>query len=100
MTELTSEVAPTETIAPTDGQRQALAEVIHYALGLDDYGVANDDERQEVLDIADAVFAAIHIVQPVPTTDKRPWRCADCGDRFATDRTKAHVALVYAPRPA
>tara|TARA_R110002051_G_scaffold314950_3_gene392637 strand:+ start:5370 stop:6122 length:753 start_codon:yes stop_codon:yes gene_type:complete len=39
--------------------REALAEKIHYALGRDDFGVANDDERDDVLDIAAKVMAVL-----------------------------------------
>lgn len=38
--------------------REALAEVLHYAQGFDDWGVANGTEREWSLDIADAVLAA------------------------------------------
>jgi len=37
-------------------KREELAEVIHYGLRRDDYGVANEDERDEVLTVADAVI--------------------------------------------
>lgn len=38
--------------------REALAEVLHYAQGFDDWGVANETEREWSLDIADAVLAS------------------------------------------
>ena len=54
---------------PTDDEREALAEVLHYAQGFDDWGVANDEEREGALDIADAVLAAgfRHPAQTEPT---------------------------------
>jgi hypothetical protein len=39
--------------------REVLAERIHAALGRDDFGAANDDERDEMFDVVDAVFAEL-----------------------------------------
>lgn len=39
--------------------REALAEQVHQALGRDDFGAADDDERDEVLTVADAVIKAL-----------------------------------------
>ena len=38
---------------------ERVAEAVHYAQGFDDYGVANDDERQDAEDIARAAVAAL-----------------------------------------
>ena len=38
---------------------ERVAEAVHYAQGFDDYGVANDDERQDAEDIARAAIAAL-----------------------------------------
>jgi hypothetical protein len=37
--------------------REALAEALHYAQRFDDWGVANEEEREWSLDIADALLA-------------------------------------------
>lgn len=47
---------PTEDDRITEA-REALAEALHYALRRDDWGAANDDERQEMLEAADALTA-------------------------------------------
>lgn len=39
--------------------RERLAEVLFLSFGMDDWGVANDDERAEWLSAADTVIAAL-----------------------------------------
>jgi len=39
--------------------REVLAGHVHEALGLDDFGAANDDERDEMLTVADAIIGAL-----------------------------------------
>lgn len=53
------------------GIRDMLAEQLHSALGRDDFGAANTEQREEVLAIADTLLgsAALVIVSPVPTED-------------------------------
>ena len=50
--------------------REALAERMFYAAGCDDWGVANDDERTEWLEQADAVFASGILQDSADTWDE------------------------------
>ena len=43
-----------------DNQIEAGAEAIHHASGYDDYGVANECEREDSRDLARAAYAAFH----------------------------------------
>lgn len=37
---------------------------------------------------------------PPPATDPRPWRCIDCGDRFAREQITGNHRTELKPRPA
>lgn len=43
----------------TDALMERLAEKLHYGQGYDDWGVANDDERGEALDLANEVLPIV-----------------------------------------
>lgn len=49
------------TTTDTDALRERLAETLHYGQGYDDWGVANDDEREEALALADEVLSTIAV---------------------------------------
>lgn len=52
------------------GEGEELAEALHYALGRDDWGAANEDERTEMLDATDALMAkGVRLRRQAPITD-------------------------------
>ena len=55
----------------TTALQEQLAEALHYGQGLDDWGVANDDERGEALDLAAAVLPII--AAEVRAASERAW---------------------------
>lgn len=71
------------------------AEAVHYALGRDDYGVANEDERKEVEDIARAVFESIDrewIIRAVRQADDA---CEPGGPGYASPQQVADAIIAH-----
>jgi predicted component of type VI protein secretion system len=58
---------------------EAVAEALHYAQGMDDYGVANDDERAEAEELANAALDAVASYFGLCRQDWEAMPCMTCG---------------------
>ena len=58
---------------------EVLAEALHYAQGMDDYGVANDDERADAENLANAALDAVASHFDLCRQDWETLPCMTCG---------------------
>jgi len=58
---------------------EVVAAALHYAQGMDDYGVANDDERAEAEELANAAIDAFASYFGLCRNDWDSLPCLTCG---------------------